>query len=649
MQQPNLDNFQTISFDIFDTLVHRHTYAPMDIFDGVRSKLMMSDLALLHPKLIGNFPEIRRTSEIKARQVRTEQFNDSGEITFDEIYDQLALQYPIDNYNRQLLQETELALERLFLYRSKDGYALYNEAVNKNKQILFISDMYLPTEFLIERLQALGYHYANQNTVFVSAEHRCNKHTGQLYQLVKEKLNLTLQSWLHIGDNTHADVESAKKIGLSAHHATWAKVHNVPRYNQKISDAIPASIIDGINLPQHQAIYQPENGYRKLGYEVFGPIIFGYYTWLLNQLNELKPDKILYFARDAYLIQKIHEIASLEHQIDSKYVYISRKSIYPLSLTDFPLWRTNHLVNSRVPRTLQTICDNYDINLSQFTIAMAHYGLSADTIITPHNSNQAVQFLSTCFTELAQHSIKNRQQFLEYFLDMIDDASKVAIIDIGWSGNIQSAFSRALQEKLPNCQFFGLYLGLSHFAQPNISAKNSMAGYFMNLHQNPKNAELISQGGAELLEFVLTAPEGSTIGYQQNEYGKIIPILEEKTHDEQDYEQKALETQEGVLAFVKNHAFLLQQFPLSSLNSLKWAEPFCELVSNPTREQITLLADLTHSDGAGNNQQRLSLAPKLPYFHRLFRTKTYKRAYEQAFWKKGFYYRNQRDPRKYRG
>lgn len=643
----NFNHFQTVSFDIFDTLIHRHTYAPVDIFDAVRSKLMDSELALFYPKLIDNFPEFRRMSEQNARQENIEKFNNT-EITFDEIYNQLPLIYPVDNKTIQLLKNTELSLERLFLYQSQYGFDIYQRAVNQNKQILFISDMYLPTEFLIEILQKLGYKKANKDTVFVSAEYRCSKHNGQLYQKIKEKLNLNPKNWLHFGDNIHADIESAKKNGISTQHATWAKVDNTPRQNKKISDAIPESITAGIRLPQHKSIYQPQNDYQKLGYEVFAPMIFGYYIWLQKQLNDLNPDKILFFARDAYLIQKIHKLINPNNSIPSEYIYVSRKSLYPLSLTDFPLWRTNYLIGSNVPRTLQTACDNYDINLSQFSITMTQYGLSENTIISKENHKTALKFFMTCFMELAEKSIKNRQKFINYFLNIIQDYEKIAIIDIGWSGNIQSAFSRILQEKNPNSHFFGYYLGLSSFAQHNINDRNSMSGYFMNITQNTQNEALIGQGGSELLEFALTSPHGSTIGYHQDKQN-IVPILEEKNPNEQEYERKAMEVQKGILAFVENYAFLLKEFPLSALDSLKWTEPFCELVQNPSREQIALLGDLTHSDGTGNNQQRMALAPKLSYFHRLFRTKKYKRAYETAFWKQGFYYRNQRNPKKYRG
>lgn len=645
----NLNNFNTISFDIFDTLVHRHTYAPMDVFDAVRSKLMDSQLALFQPNLIDNFPQLRRTSEQKAREHRLQQFGGDAEITFDEIYDQLAILYPMDDATRQLLQETELALERLFLYQSQGGFAKYSEAVALNKQILFISDMYLPQEFLISMLQNLGFQTASKETVFVSGEYRCNKHSGKLYQLVQQKLNLDYAKWLHFGDNLHADVESARKVGLTAEHATWSKVNNVPRHSKKIADSLPESIVAGIALPQHRAIFHSDDEYQQIGYHVFAPLVFGFYVWLRKQLAELNPDKVLFFARDAYLIRQIDELLRPQIDYPSEYVYLSRKSLYPLSLIDFPLHRLHALIGGKVHRTLQSICNNYHLNLSEFTVTMAQYGLSPETKIDGHNHQVATQFLGTCFTQMMQDSVNNRAEFADYFIDIVSGCKKVAVVDIGWNGNIQASFARILTEKRSDIDLSGLYLGLLPNAERNICHKSNMMGWLVNLHQNTENVEIITTGGAELLEFLLTSPEGSTLGYRKDDSGKIVPILEEKNHQEQDYERKALAVQQGVLAFMKDYAFLLREFPLVALDSLKWAEPFCELVRNPSREQIRLLGDLTHSDGAGGNQQRLPLAQKMSLFDRLFRTKKYRRAYNDAFWKKGFYYRNNRSPKKYRG
>lgn len=650
-----MDNQQTfpvrtevVSFDIFDTLVHRYLYAPMDVFDAVRSKLMVSETALEHPELIGNFPALRRDSEYKARLKRAELFQGNMEITFDEIYDQMAEDYPMPQQTRRLLQETELDLERLFLYRSCDGYQKYLQALKENKKILFISDMYLPQSFLISVLNNLGYDAADSETLFVSGDYRCNKHSTELYHLVREKLSLNPQAWMHFGDNMHADVEAANKAGLSGQHAAWSKINNIPRHTAKVADSLAESVIQAIHLPQYARKYPLENAYQKIGYDVFGPFLFGFYAWMKRQLAIYQADKVLFFARDAYLVQKIYQLLGNDMQ-DTEYVYLSRKSVYPLSLTDFPLDRLHFLIGGRSKRTLKSISSNYHLDLSQVHSQMTRYGLSPDTVLTEANYGQFFHFFAACFQEISNKSKEAREEFGSYFTDMFEGKNKVAIIDIGWSGNIQAAISRILPYKNSGIDLRGFYLGLFPSARQNMREGCTMYGWLSHLDDRPHYTEVLQSGGVELLEFVLTSPDGSTLGYRKDESGKIVPVLEQKNNEEQDYETKALEVQTGVLKFIENNAYLLNEFPPEALDSLSWAKPFCELVNNPSREQIALLADLTHSDAAGDNSSRLVLAEKLPLLDRLLRSKKYKNAYKTAFWKKAFYYRNNRHPKKYRG
>ena len=647
--QPSLPpHIETVSFDIFDTLIHRYVYAPADIFDAVRSRLMTSKLALHYPKLIEDFPTLRRQSEHQARLKRAENCKGNMEINFEEIYKQLAETYPIPEDVCHTLQKVELELEQVFLYQSVVGYQKYQQAIQEGKKVLFISDMYLPQDFLINTLNSLGYTQANKDTVFVSGEHRCNKHSGELYHLVCHKLNLNPKVWLHYGDNIHADVEAAKQAGLSAEHASWSRVENIPRATVNIADSLPSSVVQAINLPQYQTKYPLGNDYQRIGYNVFGPLLFGFYIWMKKNLEQYQAEKTLFFARDAYLIQQIYQLLSNDMS-DTEYVYLSRKSIYPLSLLDFPLDRLHFLIGGRAKRTLAAISKNYHLDLSQVQVNMEQFGLSPDTILTEENYHQVFNFFATCFQNISARSQEIRDQFAPYFTDMIDGKNKIAIIDIGWSGNIQAALSRVIAGHNHQTELRGFYLGLFPSAIQNIRSNCTMTGWLSHLDDNPEFTRILQAGGSELLEFVLTSPDGSTLSYQHNEEGKIVPVLEQKNNQEQDYEHKALEVQKGVLAFVRNNAYLLNQFPLQALDSLSWSQPFFDLIDNPTREQIALLADLTHSDVAGDNSSRLVLAEKLPFWDRLLRTKKYKNAYKNSFWKKGFYYRNNRSPKKYRG
>ena len=197
IQSKTENTAQIVSFDIFDTLLHRHLSAPVDIFDAVKSCLMMHKVCVFNSKLIENFSSLRRKAEVNARTKRVEIFGGEGEVTFDEIYDELYSLCPHDLWVRELLQKTELNLEKKFFYRSESGYHAYCEAIANGYTVIFISDMYLSSQFLIETLNELGYHSADKDTVFVSNEYRLSKHSGALYQKIHALREFPLKNWLH--------------------------------------------------------------------------------------------------------------------------------------------------------------------------------------------------------------------------------------------------------------------------------------------------------------------------------------------------------------------------------------------------------------------------------------------------------------------
>ena len=90
-----LTHFDTISFDIFDTLIERSVSKPTDIFEIVGEKVLGKE----HRR---EFLENRIRAEKKAREK-------SCEITLDQIYQELVDTYKSDIV--ELLQKTEVQIE----------------------------------------------------------------------------------------------------------------------------------------------------------------------------------------------------------------------------------------------------------------------------------------------------------------------------------------------------------------------------------------------------------------------------------------------------------------------------------------------------------------------------------------------------------
>ncbi|NJM36999.1 MAG: hypothetical protein HC845_03495 [Akkermansiaceae bacterium] len=638
-----LSKIDFVSFDIFDTLVHRRLAAPVDIFYATRNKLCKNREALFYGKEISEFGSMRILAEKKAREHRIKKFGGEGEVTFDEIYQTYQNMTSCDLAFLELLKKTELELELNFLYKSTQGYALYKQAKESGKKIIYISDMYLPPSFIEEMMQQVGYKDCNSKSLFVSGSVRKSKHSGELYKYVSNHLNIDFKKWLHIGDNLKSDVENAKKFGIITHHANWAKISNLPQNISGMNDYIVDSVIK--TTSQSHYVYNSRNDeFHEQGYNIFGPLMFGFYLWFLNEVKQFKADKILFFARDAQIIMKIHELAlkTTGFTVPYEYVFASRNSLYHIGLSEISLNKLFHYTSGKSPKTVASIMQMLGICADDHLQVLNAHKLKPDTILSSSNKAKMRQVLSKIYDYLLKSGNSQRDLYQQYFTQMIADASNIAIVDIGWVGNIQNCFLRTIGDSWSEKQFKGLYLGLLNGCKENISFYSQMQGYLIDKGIPEKHETLLTNGGIEILEFALTANHGSTLGYENNEIGKIVPILEEKTAQEILYEEKAMMLQAGILDFVNDHLHLIRIFPIESLISNIWCKKFLKLVENPSHKQIETFADLSHSDSAGKNSLRLPLAPKLPFWKCLVSKSFYSENEKLAFWKSAYRKRNSR-------
>lgn len=196
------DDIKVVSFDIFDTLLTRNTLKPEDIFYLMQKQ----------DKLPEDFKEKRIIAEKTAREKSS-----SGEVTLEDIYKQYAISNKLNDCDKKDYMKTELDFEASSLSARKEGMILFNEAVNAGKEIIFLSDMYLPSTFIAEQLKKNGYTYSGK--LYLSCELGASKHNMFLYKVLKKdgiKRGIRPEEILHIGDNYISDYQNAKASGLCA-------------------------------------------------------------------------------------------------------------------------------------------------------------------------------------------------------------------------------------------------------------------------------------------------------------------------------------------------------------------------------------------------------------------------------------------------
>lgn len=189
-----------VSFDVYDTAIRRTVKKPEDIFD-----LVQEQYRIYHEwRLPETFRELRIIAEREARRKSS-----TGEVQIQEIYNYLE---GLNDDEKNWLLEIEIATEKQVAYCNAEFKTVYENLIEQGKDIIFISDMYLPENVIREVLKSCG--IAVFKSVYVSCEYNVSKKNGKLFDEVLNDIGVSARSIVHIGDNPWGDFIIPRTKGI---------------------------------------------------------------------------------------------------------------------------------------------------------------------------------------------------------------------------------------------------------------------------------------------------------------------------------------------------------------------------------------------------------------------------------------------------
>lgn len=129
--------------------------------------------------------------------------------TLDEIYDIIMKQSKISQSDRDKLMETECRLFADLTFSRNFGRKLFNEAKNRKKKVIIVSDTLYPDKIIADVLSRCGYEYSKMTVISKPSD-------KPVYEAVLEKSGLPPHKLLHIGSNVAEDVEKPVMNGSKA-------------------------------------------------------------------------------------------------------------------------------------------------------------------------------------------------------------------------------------------------------------------------------------------------------------------------------------------------------------------------------------------------------------------------------------------------
>ena len=316
-----MSTIQISSFDVFDTVLTRIVGAPRAIF-------LLLGKQLASQSLISCTPEAFADARIKAEH-RTH--GHVGEkCSLEQIYIELAIALRLTDEQREKMMHLECVLESKLIRPILIAKDLIQAARDQGKRVVFVSDMYLPAEFIQEQL-VLHSFWVKGDQLYVSHEYGKSKATGQLFQEMISRQGILPTQVSHCGNDLRIDVQGAKKVGLKAHHFNEG---NLNRYEQILesyscaTEGLSSVLAEASRLVRLQVPVSSskEAALRDVAAGVVAPTLVGYVLWVLQQAQMMGLKRLYFVSRDGQILLEIARrlVSKLNVSCELRYIYGSR-------------------------------------------------------------------------------------------------------------------------------------------------------------------------------------------------------------------------------------------------------------------------------------------------------------------------------------
>lgn len=573
-----IHSHELISFDIYDTALFRNVMYPTDIFDIVSLKLQRNNIKLK------DFKKLRIKAEEKARSM-----SDFEDIDLEDIYHVISQR--IGNDLSCEIKKIELSTEQEFTVCNAAIKKMYDMAKGANKKIIFISDMYLPKDFLCSLLLDNGFDVWDD--VFVSGSIGISKASTKLFDYVRGKMKVNT-TWLHIGDNFISDYKNAISSDINAFHYQ----RNEIREETGNKYSIEQSIMKAIQMNYCERT-EPLSYWKKFGANIVSSLFFGFTHWLAQ---ELKGKENAYFlSRDGYLPQKLYEKFQMiiDDLPQARYIHASRRvyqipNILNMSQRDALGLLTAYNEDLGQVISLAEIFDNIGLDREQYIELIRDNGFTnfTDIIKSDEDRSKAKQVLSIIYPDIIDNLQKENLILQEYLRqNNIYEYDELNIVDVGWRGSTHKAI-----KDITNIATNGYYFGTTYNVYNDIVDR--VYGYAFNVGKPYKNAQKIMDN-VMMYELIFSAPQGSLIGFQKSA-DHIFPILQEV--EKNDFHYQCLSDIQSAILEITDQYLLYYEF-LKNMDRKNCLLDYFKFIDAKKNEDLNEFSKLSGAVGIGDSRE----------------------------------------------
>lgn len=553
-----LENYDIISFDIFDTLILRPFTEPVDLFYFLADTFDILDLK-----------RIRMEQEAAARW---DSFQKNGhyEITLRDIWQRMEREVGISAVRGM---EEEQRLEMKFCYANPFMKEVFNSLRKKGKKIVVVSDMYLSEAFLSGLLEKNG--YAGISRLYISCEYGMCKGNGKLFAQLKEDCQKNARL-VHVGDNEYSDVKMAKKSGLDSMYYPNVNQMALSFRAYDMSPVIGGAYRGIVNNHIYAGLQDYSMEY-EYGFIYGGLFVLGYCHFIHDYCHKRQVDKLLFLSRDGDILKQVYDI--LYPDEPTAYVYWSRAAAAKLMAEhnryDYFRRYLYHKVNQNI--TLGQILESMDAERLSgrlvFYVDQDSSGkktgikLRVEDPLTDRNVEAMKRFLQSYFDEMVGDIYQQQDRAAkQYFGVELSGVRKAAVIDIGWAGSGAMSLAYLVEKvwKLP-CELAGIVAGTNtiYNAEPDASEIFLQNGRLVSyLFSHAHNRDVMKKHDLNkdynvYWELLLSSPTKQFLGFGLDDNGKLRLCFGKEDANQQGIR----EIQRGILDFATEYREHMGDFP----------------------------------------------------------------------------------------
>ena len=537
-----LEQYNTISFDIFNTIIMRTVSKPEEIFVLLGERLLEEGILTIDYTK-ESFGKLRQQAE-KCVIDKKKQAGES-EYFLEEIYNAFPTFFCFDSI---LLAKKELEIECEYTYLNPDIYEIINYLHRAGKKVLLISDMYFRKEQIEEILDSCGFDITLISEIYVSSEYGVNKSSGVLFDVVLNRNGLVPSEMVHIGDSVQADIIGARKRKIRAIHYDIFNRLPLELVYEKMCFECGITLLYSSRLIMNQRLkHHSQDFWYRQGALIWGPVLALYADWIVDTAIKNKIVNIYPLMREGVLLTKIINKAVEKRgiEINVKPMYVSRHTTLSARFDGM----CKELYDYCIEQPYMTIGGIFELLGLEIkdTIYQEIMDISLQDFSTTGRYAELYNYF--CEEKVAHEIVYNIKQNRKVLFDYIDTEFDIEhpyiTCDIGFAGSISTAIDSIIRREGQDNRNIHCMLMTTENAMKNVFSNSVILGFIQEFADRKKSYCKFFP----LLEGLFMGMEGSTVGYQRNG-AKIIPIKGDTIVSDNEYFNR-YRFQNGVMDYLE--------------------------------------------------------------------------------------------------